>query len=141
MSNYDDIINMPHHVSKSRKHMSNNDRAAQFLPFAALTGYNEAIEETSRTVNEKIVLGLEDRELINQKLSILKAHIKERPLLHVTYFKKDEKKDGGEYIKVSDNLRNIDEVEKTLSFVELDSIKISDVYDLECELFSILETL
>lgn len=121
--------------------MSNNDRAAQFLPFAALTGYEDAIKETGRTVKEKIILGLEDRELLNQKLSILKAHVKERPPLQITYFKKDEKKDGGEYLTNKGLLRSIDEVEKTITLVDGDPIAVIDIYDLECELFSILEAI
>ena len=141
MGMYDDIINMPHHVSRSRKHMSNNDRAAQFLPFAALTGYEDAIKETGRVVKEKIILGLEDRELLNQKLSILKAHLRERPPLQITYFKKDEKKDGGSYITDEGLLRNIDEVEKTITLVDGDPIAIIDIYDLKSELFSILEAI
>ena len=92
---YDDIIHLPHHVSKTRPQMSMLDRAAQFSPFAALTGYEDAIQETGRLTDERMELSDEDRELLDRKWHYLQEIISDRPEITVTYFVPDEKKAGG----------------------------------------------
>ena len=91
MDPYEDIINLPHHVSPKRPQMSMQDRAAQFSPFAALTGYEDAIKETGRLTDVKIELSDEDRELLDQKQQYLQEHIGDRPEITITYFVPDEK--------------------------------------------------
>ncbi len=105
---YDDIIDKVHHQSKTRKHMSLNDRAAQFLPFAALTGYDEAINETARLTIDKKVLSPEDKASLNKRLSVVKSTIKEKPILLITYFVKDQTKDGGEYKTIETPVQSIE---------------------------------
>ena len=105
---YDDIIDLPRFVSKGRKHMSNYDRAAQFAPFDALTGYDEAIEETGRTTDEKVMLGENEIVMLDQKFQILRAHIKERPAVTLTYFVPDLYKEGGSYKKEEVIVKRID---------------------------------
>lgn len=95
---YDDIINLPHHVSKKHLPMSVADRAAQFSPFAALTGYEDAIAETARQTTEKIPLSETEEELLNRRMNYLKEHISEHPKIKITYFKADKLKAGGAYL-------------------------------------------
>lgn len=95
---YNEIINLPHHVSKTRPQMPMSDRAAQFAPFAALTGYDSAIRETGRLTDEKIELDEEALTALDMKFQLLVKAIDEEPEASVTYFKPDQRKDGGAYL-------------------------------------------
>ena len=95
---YEDIINLPHHVSATRPQMSMIDRAAQFSPFAALTGYDAAIKETGRLTDEKIEMDEEALNILNMKFQILVDSLDDEPEVTFTYFKPDERKAGGAYI-------------------------------------------
>lgn len=130
---YDDIINLPHHVSSKRPQMSMLDRAAQFSPFAALTGYDDAIQETGRLTDEKINLSEEEKEALDRKQQILLERLDERPALTVIYFVPDEKKSGGAYVTKSGNLKKIDEVERMVTLTDGTKISLDDVYDIESE--------
>lgn len=130
---YDDIINLPHHVSSKRPQMSMLDRAAQFSPFAALTGYDDAIQETGRLTDEKINLSEEEKEALDRKQQILLERLDERPALTVIYFVPDEKKSGGAYVTKSGNLKKIDEVERMMTLTDGTKISLDDVYDIESE--------
>lgn len=125
---YGDIINLPHHVSKTRKPMSRQSRAAQFSPFAALTGYDAAIDETARLTDEKIELDEDMVNDINAKLQYIKDNIDECPEITVEYFVPDEKKSGGAYVTVTDEVRIIDEYERSLVFVSGKRIFIDNIY-------------
>ncbi|MCD7784805.1 MAG: YolD-like family protein [Oscillospiraceae bacterium] len=128
---YEDIINLPHHVSKTHPQMSMQDRAAQFSPFAALTGYDDAIDETARLTGRKIELGEEAKEILDRKLQYLRSIISEQPEISVTYFVPDEKKDGGEYVTVSGNLKRIDEYERVMVLTDGEVIRLDDVIDIQ----------
>lgn len=130
---YDDIINLPHHVSSKRPQMSMLDRAAQFSPFAALTGYDDAIQETGRLTDEKINLSEEEKEALDRKQQFLLERLDERPALTVIYFVPDEKKSGGAYVTKSGNLKKIDEVERMMTLTDGTKISLDDVYDIESE--------
>lgn len=120
---YDDIINLPHHQSTERAHMSLHDRAAQFAPFAALTGYDEAIEETARVTDAKIVLDESSVEKINEKLYEISQHLAEKWTVSITYFRPDALKKGGAYLIDCGTVKKIDAIEK---LVYMDSgIKIA----------------
>ena len=97
MNKYDDIINLPHYESKTRKRMSLEARSAQFAPFAALTGYDDKVKETARRTDKRIELSDEEYNIINTKLQIIKEHIKEQPEINFVIFVKDKLKDGGKY--------------------------------------------
>lgn len=105
---YDDIIDLPHHVSKSHPRMSLSDRAAQFSPFAALTGYAGAIKETARLTDNWMEPEEDRREELDRKLFILREHLSEQPIVTITYFLPDDRKDGGTYQTVSGVIRKID---------------------------------
>lgn len=129
MGEYDDIINLPHHVSRKHPQMSIHDRAAQFAPFAALTGHGEAIAETARLTDRKIELDDYERLKLDEKLLILQEHIMEMPEISVTYFCPDEKKEGGKYVTVTKALRKINEMERTLLMEDGMQIRIEDILD------------
>ena len=96
---YDDIINLPHHVSKKHPPMSLYARSAQFAPFAALTGYEDAVRETARETNERIEIDDELKLILDGKIQILFEKIKVKPEVTFTYFIPDLRKDGGAYVK------------------------------------------
>lgn len=129
--NYNDIINNPHHTSKTRKRMSQSNRAAQFAPFAALTGYDAAIGEAARLTETQIELDDKTKEILNMKLNSLKNHIKDRPYVTITYFLPDHKKDGGAYVNYSGNIRVIDETQQTIIFTDRTTINIEMILDIK----------
>ena len=128
MSGYDDIINMPHHVSVTHPHMSMQDRAAQFSPFAALTGYSDAVKETARLTDEKIELTEDEISALNQKLNFLAEHTEERSKITVEYLVPYERKSGGEYITIIGNFRQIDEYSQCIIMTSRKKIPIKDIY-------------
>ena len=109
---YDDIINLPHHQSMERAHMSLHDRAAQFAPFAALTGHEEAIEETARLTDAKIILDESVVEKINERLYEISQHLTEKRNVSITYFRPDILKKGGAYLTDVGTVKKIDAIEK-----------------------------
>lgn len=111
--------------------MSQSNRAAQFAPFAALTGHDASIREAARLTDKKIELDDKSQEILNMKLNLLKEHLKERPEITVTYFVPDTKKDGGAYVEYSGTIRVIDEIENTLIFTDRTTIAIDMVLDME----------
>lgn len=127
MSDYDDIINLPHHQSKTHPHMSLHDRAAQFAPFAALTGYDDAIKEAGRLTDSKPELDENQLEELDQKLADLMTRIEEHPEVTITYFEPDDNKDGGEHIAYDGRLSKIDYVRKALIFEDNKTILLSDI--------------
>lgn len=127
MKNYDDIINLPHHVSRKHPQMSNVTRAAQFAPFAALTGYGDAINETARITDTRIELDEEMKIIINEKLNYIDSHIIERPIVTFTYFAPDKRKNGGSYNSITGNVRQIDLVNNLIILTDKKKINISDL--------------
>lgn len=105
---YDDIMNLPHHVSDVHPHMAVSDRAAQFSPFAALTGYGDAIRETGRLTDTRIELDEDAKELLDEKLRMIQERIASRPEVSITYFCPDERKAGGFYTTVTGCVKKID---------------------------------
>lgn len=111
---YSDIINLPHHVSTKHPQMSLLDRAAQFSPFAALTGHEDAINETARLVDEKIILDEDEKVILDGRLQQIKACLSEHPEVLVRYFKPDALKQGGTYETVCQRVKKMDEYEHKL---------------------------
>ncbi|MCD8180974.1 MAG: YolD-like family protein [Firmicutes bacterium] len=132
--NYDDIINMPHHVSAKRKHMSMTDRAAQFSPFAALTGYDDVVSETARLTSDKPELDETEIAEINRKLAELQEHIAEQPRVTVTYFVPDKLKSGGKYVTVTDKVKKIQPFERVLILEDGCIVPFGDIINIECQI-------
>ena len=133
MSDYDDIINLPHHQSKNHPHMSLYDRAAQFAPFAALTGYDDAVKEAMRLTDSKPELDENQLEELDQKLADLMTRIEEHPEVTITYFEPDDKKEGGAYITCVGKLKKIDIYEKQLVLTGNRFIRICDIVSINMQ--------
>lgn len=131
--NYGDIINLPRHVSKVHKPMSSYERAAQFAPFAALTGHKEAVHETGRLTSEKKILDEYQKSLLNDKLQVILKNIKEHPIVTITYFQKDKTKAGGNYVSITEHVQKIDDYSKTIQLTNHMKIKIDDIYQIKLE--------
>lgn len=130
---YHDIINLPHHKSSIRPPMSMIDRAAQFSPFAALTGYDEAIKETERLVDERIELDEDTIDWLDQQLQLLRSKLDDKPSVIITYFVADPKKAGGKYITVTGIVKKIDEYTKMIILQDERKIPIIDIIGITIE--------
>ena len=137
--NYDDIIDLPHHVSATRPQMSMMDRAAQFSPFAALTGYDAAIKETGRLTDEKIEMDEEALNILNMKFQILMNCLDDEPEVTFTYFKPDEHKDGGAYIEVTDKVKKVDEFERLIVMQNGTKMVMDDILNIEGKIFATMQ--
>ena len=136
---YDKIMGLPHHVSKTRPQMPMSDRAAQFAPFAALTGYDAAIKETRRLTDERIELDVEALSALDMKYQLLLEALDEAPEVTITYFRPDERKAGGKYVSAVGAVKKIDDFERRITMQDGAKIPMDDVLSIEGELFSVLE--
>ncbi len=131
---YDDIINLPHHQSEKRPHMSLYDRAAQFAPFSALTGHDDAIKETARLTDRKIELDDYDKMLLDNKMTFILNHINEQPEITVTYFIPDTNKEGGMYLDFTGNIKKFDSVQRKICFTDKMEIFVDDIIGIRSEI-------
>ena len=141
MEKYKDIINLPHKQSSKRPHMSLQDRAAQFAPFAALVGYDDAIKETGRLTDERIEMSEEKLAVLNARYQILVDHLGEEPEVAITYFVPDIYKTGGSYITTTGVVKKLDTYERLVTMVDGTRILMDDVLTLEGDIFSATEPL
>ena len=135
---YDDIIRLPHHISAVRPQMPMTDRAAQFSPFAAITGLDDAIWETGRLTDERIEMDEDARNILNMKFLILLDHLDDRPEVTFTCFQPDARKAGGAYIKVTGVVKKVDDGERKIVMQDGAKLPMDDIYDIEGELFAFL---
>lgn len=112
---YDEIMGLPHHISKTRPQMPMSDRAAQFAPFAALTGYDAAIKETGRLTDERIELDVEALSALDMKYQLLMEALDEAPEVTITYFQPDERKAGGKYLTATGAVKKVDDFERRIT--------------------------
>ncbi len=129
--NYDDMINLPHPVSKKHPQMPLYDRAAQFSPFAALTGHEEAIRETARQTEAWVDLDEDRKEELNEKMQEIVEHLNEAPEVTLTYFKEDEKKEGGSYVTVTGRIKKWREYEQQLVLEDGTVVALEKVFGIE----------
>lgn len=132
---YDDIIQLPRHISATRPHMTVIDRAAQFAPFAALTGYSDAIKETARLTHERLELDEEVKNALSGRLQKIADRIKEHPEIEVTYFRPDEKKNGGEYVTRVGAMKKIDAFERVAVMCDGTVIPFDEIFSLDGQIF------
>ena len=130
MSRYDDIINLPHHISPTRQRMSMHDRAAQFAPFAALVGYDDAVAETARLTENRPELDEQEQQAINERLAYIADHIPEQPEVRIKYFVPDERKSGGAIVEGSGQAKRISDADATITLADGCKIRLSDIVDL-----------
>ncbi len=136
---YDDIINLPHHISKKHPQMSLYARSAQFAPFAALTGYEEAVKETARETNERIDIEDELKSILDGKLQIILEQIKNHPEISITYFIADSKKNGGEYVTVIGLVKKVDLYNQYIYLIDNTEIPINEIIDISGDIFKVYE--
>lgn len=132
---YDDIIGLPHFTSQAHPRMPPENRAAQFAPFAALVGYDAAVQETARLTDRKIELDDDEKQLISGKLQRLQDNIEKLPEAVFTYFQPDKKKHGGAYTVITGNVKKVDEYGRVIVLASGEAIPIDDVLAIEGELF------
>ena len=132
---YEDIINLPPHISKKHPQPTMMDRAARFAPFAAITGYEEMVLEEARITEERIDLDEGTLSILNVKLNMFQEFIDEDPEIKITYFEPDKKKSGVAYIDSTGTVKRIDEYEHLVIMTDGKKIRVEDIYDLESDLF------
>lgn len=125
--NYDDIINLPHHQSETRPHMSMRDRAAQFSPFRAVSGHADAVEETARLTENRVELDEDELAVLDRKLKKLQAHLNDKPEAEITYFVPDERKSGGACLTVAGVISRIDAQKRVLMMDSGKCIPLDDI--------------
>ena len=127
---YDEIMELPHHVSKTRPQMPMSDRAAQFAPFAALTGYDSAIKETGRLTDERIELDEEALAALDRKYQLLMDALDDEPEVTIIYFQPDERKAGGQYVSATGTVKKVDTFGRRILLQDGTRIPLDSVYDL-----------
>ena len=132
---YDDIINLPHPTSKRHPRMPIRDRAAIFSPFAALSGHGAAIAETARLTDQRMELDEDTKMELDLKQQVLNNITEEHPEITVTWFRPDERKEGGAYVTTAGRLKRIDEVERALVLTDGTAIPLADVVGIEGDCF------
>lgn len=143
---YDDMLYMPHHESQTHLRMSNYNRAAQFSPFAALTGYDDAISEEARYTDSKTDLDENQKVKLDRKFQQLWYHLSEKPEVSITYYVPDSLKEGGSYQNLTGIIKKINPQEETITLYDEDNIhdgiciKTDQILDIECPLFNIYDS-
>lgn len=142
-SKYDEIMGLPHHVSRTRPQMPVSDRAAQFAPFAALTGYDDAVEETGRWTDDRVELSEGELAALNRKYQVLReylrAHPEGAPEVIFDYFQPDERKAGGAYRTVTGRVKKLDEYRRRIVLEDGTVLPMADITDVSGEMFASLE--
>lgn len=133
---YNDIINLPHHVSPNRNHMSMIDRAAQFSPFAALTGHSEAIDEVARFTENAPFLDENTKDILNEKLQLIAESLNNEPVVSITFFRPDTRKSGGAYIIKNGTVKSIDYFNRELYFADNTHIPIDSIIEIDGRMFN-----
>lgn len=136
VSKYSDIINLEHHVSSRRLPMPMINRAAQFAPFAALSGYDAAIQETGRLTEGFIDLDESSQEKLNERLQLIQEVQDQQPEITVVYFRPDDRKSGGSYLTVSGTVRKLDPYQKAVILTDDTLIPFERIYTISGAIFS-----
>jgi hypothetical protein len=135
---YDNIINLPHHVSTKHPPMAAIGRAAQFSPFAALTGYDAAVKETARLTDERVELDEYSMNALSDRMQIVVERIGEQPEIAITYFQPDRMKSGGSYVTAASAIKKIDEYKRVVITTDGTTIPIDEIVAIEGAIFETL---
>ncbi|MCD7880996.1 MAG: YolD-like family protein [Clostridiales bacterium] len=139
IEDYQDIIDLPHHVSEDRPHMPMRNRAAQFSPFAALSGYDAAVRETERLTQQRAELDEDVKERIAGRLNLIRAHLKDAPVVEITYFVPDKRKEGGAYRTATGAVKKVDTVRRLVMMADGTDIPIDEISDIGGAMFRFLD--
>lgn len=137
--NYDDLLNLPHPTSKKHPRMSRLDRAAQFSPFAALTGYDDAVKETARLTDRRVELSEDELAALDERLRLMLTWEGDPPLVSVTWFQPDRRKEGGAYVTTQGRIRKMDALKRVLVMEDGRKIPVDDIVELDSEIFNGVE--
>lgn len=127
---YDDIINLPRHISKKHPPMSLEDRSAQFAPFAALTGYDDQVKETARLTNERKEIAEGLQMMLEEKIQEIEKQIDLKPIVTITYFVPDLRKEGGKYVTIKGVVKKIDKLKQEIILENKTEIKVSEIIEI-----------
>ncbi len=133
---YDDIIRLPHHVSQNHPQMPLRDRATQFAPFAALTGYDDSIAEAGRLTTERRELSEQEQAELNRRFNFLLEQLKSKPVVDIVHFVPDERKSGGGYQSVTGSIKTISLPERMITLNSGQVIHFDDILDITGTVFS-----
>ena len=133
---YDDMLQLPHHVSASRKPMAITARAAQFAPFAALSGYDAEVQEAGRLTDRPIEPDEYEKEALNARLQLLARHLREEWVVSLVFFQPDERKAGGAYVTRTGTVKKLYETERLLTLTDGTVIPLDDLIALDGEEFA-----
>ena len=136
---YEDIVDLPPHISKRHPQPSMMDRAARFAPFAAITGYEEMVLEEARVTEERIDLDDGAILLLNERLNMIQEFLDEKPEVTITYFEPDKRKSGGAYVDITGTVKRIDEYEHLVLMNNGRKISIENIYNIQSALFRSLD--
>ena len=129
-SRYDDIIHLPHHVSQNHPPMSLANRAAQFSPFAALTGHDAAIQETARLTAEFLELEEDRKAQLDEQLRLIMENLAQKPEVETTYYQPDERKSGGAYVTVQGKVKKVDEYNRRILLTDGTALPLDALYSI-----------
>lgn len=129
---YSDIWGQPHHVSDHRPRMTNYNRAAQFAPFAALSGFGDEVAETRRLTQRRMELDESVQESLDYQLSELMSHPSEHPLVTIEFFVPDGRKEGGSYQKLSGKIKKLDPISRLIYMESGDVISAREIIGISC---------
>ncbi len=138
-SKYDAILHLPHHVSEKHPPIPMEERAAQFSPYAALTGFGAVINETRRLTDPRQILSEETLAQLNRQYQLLLEHLPERPKITVTYFQPDGRKEGGAYLTLTGRVKKVDAYEQRLVLEDGSVIAMENIMAMDGELFAGME--
>lgn len=136
---YDDIIHLQHYVSMTHPPMSLYNRAAQFSPFAALTGHDGAIRETARLTDQRRELDEAQKAILNEKITVIKAQLSRQEVVEFVFFQPDETKAGGAYVSVSGIVRKIDGYERSVIMQDGTRIPIAEIVNITGEMVQVVD--
>ena len=128
---YNDILHLPHPVSRKHPRMAVADRAAQFSPFAALTGYDDAVREAARLTDRRLELDEYEQQALNDRLQQILSRLPKQPVVRITYFRPDSCKEGGAYVTVNGVIKRLDTVEREIRLVDGTRIPLEDIWDID----------
>ena len=138
---YADIIDLPHHEPKTRMRMPRSNRAASFSPFAALSGYDDAVKETARLTDERIEMSEENLNVLNMKYQILVDRLDEEHEVSFTYFVPDGAKSGGAYVTKQGIVKKVDDFERLITLCDGTRIPMDDILTIDGDIFGSAELL
>lgn len=138
-SKYDAILHLPHHVSEKHPTIPMEERAAQFSPYAALTGFGAVIDETRRLTDPRRALSEEALARLNRQYQLLSEHLTERPEITVTYFQPDTRKDGGAYLTLTGRVKKVEAYEQRLVLEDGKAVAMENIMSMEGQVFAEME--